>query len=225
METPETAPLDQPADYPAAVSARDEIWNTLTHFPGFVLSVGAVPILIMLAALYGDIRQVVTFSIYSAALILTYLVSTCYHFVKPGRLKHALRRADHITIYLLIAGTYTPFLIVAVGGAWGWSLFGVQWGLAFVGFLTKLKFGHRYDGLSTVAYVLMGWIGLVAFVPLIHSLPLPSLVLVITGGVAYTVGAVFYAWEKLPLNHAIWHLFCLAGSIQQCIAVFFLLRL
>ncbi|HEX5340464.1 MAG TPA: hemolysin III family protein [Gammaproteobacteria bacterium] len=225
MESSDTQTETQFPPYPAAANAREERWNTLTHFLGLLLSLGAVPVLITVAALYGDIRQLVTFSIYSAALIVTYLASTCYHFVKPGRLKHALRRADHISIYLLIAGTYTPFLIVAVGGAWGWSLFGILWGLAFAGFITKLKFGHRFDGLSTIAYVLMGWIGLAAFVPLVHSLPLPSLMLVIAGGLAYTVGAVFYAWESLPFNHAIWHLFCLTGSVLQFIAVFYLLRL
>lgn len=225
MESPDTQSVEQfPAD-PAVSNPRDEFWNALTHFLGLLLTIGAAPVLITVAALYGKLSQVVTFSVYSATLILTYLISTSYHFAKPGSLKNALRRADHISIYLLIAGTYTPFLIIAVRGALGWSLFTVLWALAFIGFITKLKFGHRFDMLSTVAYVLMGWIGLVAFVPLIHNLPLPAFVLIITGGVSYTVGAVFYAWESLPFNHAIWHLFCLTGSVLQFIAVFFLLSL
>ncbi|MGH8369606.1 MAG: PAQR family membrane homeostasis protein TrhA [Gammaproteobacteria bacterium] len=225
MESPATQSIEESSAYPAAANPRDELWNTLTHFLGLLLTVGAAPVLITVAALYGKLSQVVTFSIYSATLILTYLISTGYHFARPGPLKHALRRADHISIYLLIAGTYTPFLVIAVRGVLGWSLFAVLWALAFIGFVTKLRFGHRYDVLSTVAYVLMGWIGLLAFVPLIHNLPLPAFVLVIVGGVSYTVGAVFYAWESLPFNHAIWHLFCLTGSVLQFIAVFFLLRL
>lgn len=223
VNAPDTQSNRDFAAYPAAANAYDEIWNTLTHFFGLLLTVGAAPVLITLAALFGDIREIVTFSVYSATLILTYLVSTAYHFVKPGRLKHTLRRADHIAIYLLIAGTYTPFLIVGLRGTWGWSLFGILWGLAFIGFLTKLKFGHRYDGVSTVAYVLMGWIGLVAIVPLTHSLPAASMVLIIVGGLAYSIGALFYSWESLRFHHAIWHLFCLTGSVLQFIAVFFLL--
>lgn len=225
MESQGVQPIEQFPDYPAAADPRDEVWNTLTHFLGLLLIIGATPVLITVAALYGDARQIVTFSVYGASLILTYLISTAYHYVKPGQLKHILRHADHISIYLLIAGTYTPFLIVGLRGVWGWSLFGILWTLAGLGVLVKLRFGYRYDGLSTVAYVLMGWIGLVDFVPLIHSLPAPAMTLVILGGVSYTVGAVFYAWERLPFNHAIWHVFCLTGSVLQFIAVFLLLKL
>ena len=201
----------------------DEWLNTLTHFLGFLLLLGAVPVLITLAAVYGSSRDVTTFSIYSGTLIFTYLSSTLYHYVKPSALKRVLRRVDHIAIYLLIAGTYTPFLIVGLRGAWGWSLFGVLWGLAALGIVFKLSFAHRYELVSTVTYVLMGWMGLVAIVPLIHSLPMVSLILVFAGGVSYTVGALFYAWEKLRFNHAIWHAFCLGGSVLQFTAAFFLI--
>ncbi|MGH8397267.1 MAG: PAQR family membrane homeostasis protein TrhA [Gammaproteobacteria bacterium] len=201
----------------------DEWLNTLTHFVGFLLAVGGVPVLITLAALKGTGREIVTFSIFGAALIFTYMSSTLYHYVQPGALKRFLRRLDHLSIYLLIAGTYTPFVIVGLGGAWGWSLFGVLWGLATVGIIAKLGFGHRFDMVSVVAYVLMGWVGLVAIVPLVHDLPTPSLILVLAGGVSYTIGALFYAWEKLRFNHAVWHMFCLGGSVLQFTAVFFLL--
>ena len=170
----------------------DEWLNTLTHFVGLLLTVGAVPVLITLAALYGNAREVSTFSIFGAALIFTYLSSSLYHYVEPGALKCMLRRLDHLAIYLLIAGTYTPFVIVGLGGAWGWSLFGVLWGLALFGIVAKLSFGHRHELVSTITYVIMGWIGLIAIVPLIERLPLPSLVLVLAGGVSYTIGAVFY---------------------------------
>ncbi|MGA9853069.1 MAG: hemolysin III family protein [Gammaproteobacteria bacterium] len=201
----------------------DEWLNTLTHFLGFLLAVGGVPVLITLAALKGTERVITTFSIFGAALIFTYMSSTLYHYVQPGTLKRFLRRLDHLSIYLLIAGTYTPFVIVGLGGAWGWSLFWILWGLAAIGIVAKLGFGHRLDVVSVIAYVLMGWIGLVAIVPLVHDLPAPSLILVLAGGVSYTIGALFYAWERLRFNHAIWHIFCLGGSVLQFIAVFFLL--
>lgn len=201
----------------------DEWLNTLTHFVGLLLAIGAVPVLITLAALYGNAREVSTFSIFGTALIFTYLSSSLYHYVEPGASKRMLRRLDHLAIYLLIAGTYTPFVIVGLGGAWGWSLFGVLWGLALFGIVAKLSFGHRYELISTITYVIMGWIGLIAIVPLAEHLPRPALVLVLAGGVSYTIGAGFYAWEKLRFNHAIWHVFCLGGSVLQFTAVFFLL--
>ena len=201
----------------------DEWLNTLTHFLGFLLAVSAVPVLITLAALNGTAREVITFSVFGATLILTYLSSSLYHHAQPGVLKRVLRRLDHLCIYLLIAGTYTPFLLVALRGAWGYSLFGVLWGLAAFGIAAKLSMGHRHDLVSTVAYVLMGWIGLIAIVPLAHSLPTISFTLVLAGGVSYTAGALFYSWERLRFHHAIWHVFCLGGSVLQFLAVFFLL--
>ncbi|MGB9430066.1 MAG: hemolysin III family protein [Gammaproteobacteria bacterium] len=201
----------------------DEWLNTLTHFLGFLLAVGGVPVLITLTVIMGTGRETVTFSIFGAALIFTYMSSTIYHYVRPSAFKRFMRRMDHLSIYLLIAGTYTPFVLVGIRGAWGWSLFGILWGLAAIGIAAKLGFGHRFDIISVIAYVLMGWIGLVAIVPLVHDLSTPSLILVLAGGVSYTIGALFYALEKLRFNHAIWHLFCLGGSVLQFIAVFFLL--
>lgn len=201
----------------------EELWNTLLHFAGLLLAVGAVPVLITLAALRGGAMEVVTFSIYGATLMATYLVSTLYHYAKPGPLKRILRRADHISIYYLIAGTYTPFLLVALKGVWGWSLFVVLWSLAIIGTVFKLLVAHRFEVFSTVLYIAKGWAGLLVLVPLAHALPLPSFVLVLVGGASYTLGAGFYAWDKLHFNHAIWHFFCLAGSVLQFIAVFFLL--
>ncbi|MFI4920761.1 MAG: hemolysin III family protein [Gammaproteobacteria bacterium] len=203
----------------------EEIWNTLLHLMGLVLVLGALPVLLTLAAEHGTVREVVTFSIYGATLAALYLVSTLYHYAKPGALKRALRRADHITIYYLIAGTYTPFLLVALGGVLGWALFIILWALAITGTVFKLKFAHRFELFSTLLYIAKGWVGLAVIVPLYHALPLASFVLVLVGGVCYTVGVLFYTWEKLRYNHAIWHFFCLAGSVTQFIAVFFLLDL
>lgn len=202
---------------------RDEWLNTLTHFCGLLLALGASPVLITFAALRGTASDIVTFSIFSAALIVTYLSSSLYHHAQPSTLKRMLRRVDHLAIYLLIAGTYTPFAIVGLGGTWGWSLFGTVWGLALVGIAAKLSFGHRFELVSVIAYVIMGWVGLAAIVPLAHHLPSVSFVLVLAGGASYTIGALFYAWERLRFNHAIWHVFCLGGSVLQFTATFFLL--
>lgn len=202
---------------------REEVANALTHFFGFILAIGGVPVLITVAALYGTATEVSTFSIYSATLILMYLASTLYHAAPPGALKDILHRLDHMSIYLLIAGTYTPFLIVGMGDVWGWSLFFVLWGLAAVGLGVKAVFPYRFRLVSTLAYVLMGWAGLAAIVPLARSLPEVSFVLVLAGGLSYTLGAVFYLWRSFPYYHAIWHVFCMTGSILQFIAVFFLL--
>jgi hemolysin III len=203
----------------------EELWNTLLHLAGLVLVLGALPVLLTLAVEHGTVLEVVTFSIYGVTLAALYLVSTLYHSAQPGPWKRVLRRADHITIYYLIAGTYTPFMLVALGGMLGGTLFAVLWALALIGTVFKLRVAYRYEFLSTLIYIVKGWMGLLVIVPLYHALPFPSFVLVLVGGVCYTLGVAFYAWEKLPFNHAIWHVFCLAGSITQFIAVFFLLGL
>jgi hemolysin III len=203
----------------------EELWNTLLHLIGLVLVLAALPVLLTLAAEHGTALEVVTFSIYGTTLAALYLVSTLYHYVKPGPMKRVLRRADHITIYYLLAGTYTPFCLVALGGVLGWTFFVVLWTLAIIGTVFKLKVAHRFEFFSTLLYILKGWAGLAVIVPLYHALPLPSFVLVLVGGVCYTLGVAFYSWDKLPYNHAIWHVFCLAGSVTQFIAVFFLLGL
>src|SRR5579859_2033205 len=176
MRTEET--LHQ-ADY--QFHPGEELWNTLLHLLGLVLVLGALPVLITLAAVHGTILEVVTFSIYGASLTLLYLVSTLYHYAKPGPLKRILRRADHISIYYLIAGTYTPFLLVALRGVWGWSLFVVLWSLAIIGTVFKLLVAHRFELFSTILYIAKGWAGLLVLVPLAHALPLPSFVLVLVG--------------------------------------------
>jgi hemolysin III len=209
---------------PSATShwTAEEFANTLTHLVGLVLAITFVPFLIT-AAVRDNPAAVTAFSVYSGALILTYLASTLYHGVPPGALKRVLHRLDHMAIYVLIAGTYTPFLVVSLRGVWGWSLFFMLWSLAAIGLTVETFFQHQLRVLSTSAYVLMGWAGLIAIVPLAHSLPRQSFVLVLAGGVSYTLGAAFYLWRSLKHHHAIWHVFCLAGSILQFIAVFYLL--
>ncbi len=201
----------------------EERWNSLTHLFGLLLAVALVPTLIVFAALKGPALAVVSVSLYGAALIATYLASTVYHATRQVAIKRWLQRLDHASIYLLIAGTYGPFLLVALGGGWGWSLMGVLWGTAALGVGFKLVFGNRYGRLSMLVYLIMGWSGLVAIYPLIISLPLPTLILVVVGGLAYSIGALFYMWKSFPANHAVWHLFCLAGSACQGIAIFFVI--
>ncbi|MCF7826924.1 MAG: hemolysin III family protein [Candidatus Marinimicrobia bacterium] len=188
---------------------------------GVGFSITGLILLVVRAALYGNAWQVVSFSIYGASLILLYLASTLYHGFTSPRIKEIFRIVDHTAIYLLIAGTYTPFLLVTLRGPWGWSLFGTIWGLALIGITFKLIFGHKYDILSTIFYLLMGWVVVIAIKPLLTALPLAGFLWLAAGGLAYSLGVIFYAWEKLPYHHAIWHGFVLAGSFFHFFAVFF----
>jgi hemolysin III len=211
-DSPQSPPSAAPPKPPHVETPIEEALNSLTHGVGAVLSIAGLGILVTLASLHGGPRHVVTVSIYGCAMLLLYLASTCYHACRHPRARHWLRVADHIAIYCLIAGTYTPFLLVSVRGAWGWSLFGVLWGLTLVGAVLKLFFVHRFDLASTLIYLAMGWIGVIGARPLMHHLPHGALQFIVAGGLAYTVGVVFYLWENLPFNHAIWHLFVMAGS-------------
>ena len=209
-------------DHPS-YTVREEAVNSVTHGLGLVLSVAGLTLLVIMAALRGDVWQVVSFSIFGATLTLLYSASTLYHSVRNPRAKQVLRIIDHSAIYLLIAGTYTPFMLVSLRGAWGWTLFGVIWGLAFLGIAFKTLFGHRFPKLSTIAYVLMGWLCLIAIREMFARVPLDSLIWLGVGGVLYTGGVIFYQWRKLPYNHAIWHLFVCGGSVGHFFAVFCLL--
>ncbi|VAW31637.1 FIG01964566: Predicted membrane protein, hemolysin III homolog [hydrothermal vent metagenome] len=199
----------------------EEIANSITHGVGAALSIAGLTLLVVLAAIYGDVWRVVSFSIYGSSLILLYLASTLYHSIQHHKVKRILRIFDHAAIYLLIAGTYTPFTLVSMRGAWGWSLFGVVWGLALMGIAFKTLFIGRYEKIATAAYVLMGWLVIVAFKQMLLVVPPGGIVWLVIGGVAYTLGVIFYAWDKLPYNHAIWHLFVLAGSISHFFAILF----
>jgi hemolysin III len=175
--------------------------------------------LVVAAAKRGGAADIVGNSVFGATLILLYLASTWYHAAPSGPLKDRLRRVDHAAIYVLIAGTYTPFTLGVLGGGWGWSLFGVVWGVAVVGVSGKLVGGLGHPRLSTVAYVVMGWLVLIAIRPLTVAMPSAGLAWLVAGGVAYSGGVVFYAASRLPYHHFIWHLFVLAGSACHFIAV------
>ena len=192
---------------------REEIANALTHGIGVVLAIGGSAVLITMTALSAGAREIISVAVFSATLVLLYSASTAYHSARLPRTRWRLKILDHCAIFLLIAGTYTPFTIAAIRGTWGWSLFGVIWGLALMGILFKVFFTGRYVYLSTATYIGMGWLALVAFVPLTQALTPAALFWLIAGGVLYTAGTLFYHNKRLPYAHAIWHLFVLAGSI------------
>ncbi|MBK7324739.1 MAG: hemolysin III family protein [Propionivibrio sp.] len=196
-----------------------EKFNAWTHFVGAVLSIAGAVVLISRASATGDPWKIVSASVFGASLILLYSTSTLYHSLR-GRAKIILRKLDHLTIYLLIAGTYTPFCLVTLRGPWGWSLLGVVWGLAVVGMLQEIKPRSEARILSLVIYAVMGWVVLVAIKPLLAQLGTAGFVWLASGGLLYTLGIVFYANdERFKHWHGIWHLFVIGGSLAQYIAV------
>jgi len=200
-------------------TAGEEIANGITHGLGVLLSIAGLVVLISMASFHGDVWHIVSFSIFGSTLILLYSASTLYHSISNPLLKIRLKKFDHSAIFLLIAGTYTPFLLVHLRGALGWSLFGVIWTLATIGIVIKSFYIQRIKKLSVGLYLFMGWLCLIAMQELTRTLPPASISLLIVGGVLYTAGVVFYSWEKLPYNHAVWHLFVLGGSISHFFSV------
>ena len=192
--------------------------NSLTHGIGALLSVIGTVALIAGASQSGDAWKIVSFSIFGASLILLYLASALYHGARRPELKRAFKTLDHCAIFLLIAGTYTPFTLVNLRGPWGWSLFGVVWGLALLGILLQTG-KRRHPVLAVVLYVVMGWTVVVAIRPLLHAIPPGGLALLVTGGLAYTAGIAFYAWKRLPYAHSVWHGFVLLGSALHFFAI------
>ncbi len=199
----------------------EEKINIISHALGFVLSVMALSFLVVRASSLGDVWHVVSFSIFGASLIVLYAVSTIYHSTKKPELRCRLRILDHASIYILIAGTYTPFTLVTLQGATGWVIFGVSWGLALCGIILKLFFTGRYRLLSTSMYVFMGWIIVFAIKPLIANLSSDGLFWLVAGGLAYTLGAILYSIKKIKFNHAVFHIFVLMGSICHFVSVYF----
>ena len=195
--------------------------NSITHLVGAAFALAGLVVLVVVAARQGDPWMIVSFSLYGATLFALYGSSTLYHSLR-GRAKKVFRRLDHLAIYLLIAGTYTPFMLVTLRGVWGWSLFGVVWGLAIFGMALEFLPRQRARVLPVVIYFLMGWLVLVALGPLWRALPFMGLVWLFAGGLFYTVGAVFYGLdEKLRHAHGIWHLFVLAGSASHYFAILY----
>ena len=202
-------------------SYAEEIANSITHGIGMLLSIGGLAVLVGFASVHGNAWHITACSIFGVTLILSYASSTLYHGIPQPAAKRVLKVIDHAAIYLLIAGTYTPFTLVSLRGPWGWSLFGTIWGLAILGVVLKVTMSGKIAGISTAIYLAMGWIIVVAIKPLLGAVEVGGLVLLLLGGLAYSAGVIFYAWKKLPYNHAIWHLFVLTGSLCHFFAILF----
>lgn len=200
-------------------SYEEEIVNATSHGIGTLLSVIALIILSSYSIHQEDIYKLISSVIFGVTLILTYSISTLYHIASEPHIKRFLKICDHMTIYLLIAGTYTPFTLVTLDGVWGKSLFIIVWGLALIGILFTYFCKGGYEVLSIIIYLFMGWIGLIAIVPIYHALPLSGFLWLLSGGIIYTVGIIFYFRHDLKYNHMIMHFFILGGSICHFIAV------
>ncbi len=198
-------------------SHQEEVASIVTHAIGIAVAIASLVAMILVAA--GDPRKVVSAAIFGTSLILLYTSSTLYHSFSSPRWKSRFQTFDHICIYLLIAGSYTPITLITLKGAWGWSLFGTVWGIALGGILLKTLWKGRKDNwFSTALYILMGWIVVIAMGPLIREMPTGGLIWLVAGGLAYTLGVIFYVWDRLPFNHAIWHLFVLGGSLCHVVS-------
>jgi len=205
----------------ARYSRSEEIANCITHGLGTILSIGGLAVLIAFASRYGNSWHIVSCSIFGATLILLYAASTLYHAVQQPALKSILRIFDHSAILVLIAGTYTPFTLVSLRGPWGWTLFGVVWGLAVLGIIIETTRLRRFRTWLIALYLIMGWAVVAAIKPLLQHVGSGGLWLLLAGGLAYTGGILFYKWKRLPYNHAVWHLFVLAGSVLHFFAILF----
>lgn len=217
---------DQPLDLCTDMDIRPyrdiQIANTLTPGIGFVLSIPALVVLLVQAARYGNAWHIVSCAVFGASICIAYAASTFYHVFKfHERLGKIFKIIDHATIFLLIAGTYTPFTLVHLRGNWGWTLFATVWVLALAGIVGKVFFIYRFKILSPLLYLGMGWLIILAIEPALESIPHPALFLLLAGGLFYSGGLVFYAWKRLRYHHAIWHLFVMAGTASHYFAVFF----
>ncbi len=197
----------------------EEIANSITHGLGILLGIAALTILVVFAAQYGDAWHVVSYAIFGSTMTLLFLASTLYHWTYSPTWKRRFKICDHAAIYLLIAGTYTPLMLVSVRGGLGWTIFGIIWGLALGGVVMKFFFTGRFRLLSTLIYLFMGWFCICTFHKLLPNLSKESIIFLFSGGLAYTSGVVFYVWKKLPYSHAVWHLFVLAGSTLHFFAI------
>ncbi len=204
-----------------AYTAMEEVAHALTHGVGAVLSVVALIVMLVWTSTHGDAFHVVAVSVYGASLILLYTASTLYHAFPWPKIKAVFQQLDHAAIYVLIAGTYTPFALINLRGAWGWTLLGVAWGIALLGVVLELGMKKRIKWLSLSLYLGMGWMALIAIKPMIDNVDTGGLMLLVAGGLAYTFGVIFYVWKTLPYHHAVWHLFVLAGSVFHFFSIFY----
>ncbi len=204
----------------SAYSLGEEIANAVTHGVGAVLSIVALVLMVLLAMTQSNTIAVVSAAIYGASLILLFISSTLYHSFQHPEIKSILKTLDHSAIYILIAGTYTPFMLISLQGAWGYSMTAVIWSLALFGIFFKLFYRHRFPRLSLFTYIAMGWLIIVASTEMVAKVPMGGLVLLAAGGLTYTLGTIFYVWERCPYNHALWHLFVLGGAACHFFAIY-----
>ncbi|MCP3922807.1 MAG: hemolysin III family protein [Desulfobacterales bacterium] len=205
---------------PPLQTISEEVFNSITHGIGLGLSIAALCLMVVTASETGNPWHIVSAAIFGSSLIILYMSSTIYHSVQHPGIKRVFRTLDHISIYILIAGSYTPISIGLLRGGLGWTLFGLEWGFALIGIFFKIFFGHKLEALSTTGYVIMGWLILMAFYPVISMVETGGIIFLVAGGVAYTIGVPFYFMdEKYKYFHSIWHLFVLAGSICHFFAI------
>lgn len=207
------------SDSPCSASVREEIANSISHGLGLVLALVALPILIVSAIRIGSTHYIVGAIVFGATMILLYLASTLYHSITHETAKRFCRLFDHSAIFLLIAGTYTPFTLGVLRGAWGWTLLAIVWFLAITGIVVKALPHTRHSWISMVLYLVMGWLALVAIKPILQLVPVPGILLIFAGGIAYTGGLAFFAAPRLRYSHFIWHLFVIAGTTCHFFAV------
>lgn len=196
---------------------NEEFWNVITHGLGFILSIPALILLIVKANVLESALHMVSFVVFGVSMMALYLASTLFHGF--SKYKQIFSRLDHASIYILIAGTYTPIALLGVGGKLGWVIFGVEWGLTILGMIFKYFFIYRYNALSLIIYIAMGWLIVIAYRPLVDNISWLGAIVLLTGGILYTVGTYFYQNNKIPFNHAIWHLFVLGGSAAMYLCV------
>ncbi|MFL6555974.1 MAG: hemolysin III family protein [Bacillus sp. (in: firmicutes)] len=202
-------------------SKKEELANSITHGVGALLSISALVILIVYASLYGTVWHVVSFTIFGVTKFILYMSSTLLHSFPEGKAKDIFEIFDHSSIYFFIAGTYTPFLLVVIKGTLGWTLFGIVWGLAIAGTVFKCFFVKKYLFTSTALYVVMGWLIVFAWKPLVNNLSPQGMIYLVIGGALYTLGAIFYVWRGFKYHHAVWHLFVIAASAAHFFCVLF----
>ncbi len=208
-------------EFPHYYSPQEEIANSVTHGIGAVLSIAGLAVLVGFAVAFGDVWHIVGVSIYGASLITLYTASTLYHSVWHSSSKRIFRSFDHAAIFLLIAGTYTPFTLVNLRGPWGWTLLAIVWAIAVAGIVFKFAARRKFETICLFLYIAAGWVALICLPVLIHAVPPGGLALLLAGGLAYTLGTIFFVRTQMPYHHAVWHLFVLAGSLLHYFAVLF----
>lgn len=202
---------------------KEEAAHSITHGFGALLSIAALVVAVVLASFTKDPWIIVSVTIYGTTMLLMYLSSTIVHALPEGKVKDIFQIIDHAAIYLFIAGTYTPLLLIGLRSSLGWTIFGIVWGIALGGIIFKIFFVKKFLIMSTVFYLLMGWMIVLVWEPMLAALPQQTILYLVIGGLLYTIGAVFYVWRKIPYHHAVWHLFVLAGSAFHFFAILFII--